>query len=191
MNDKTNKRNNLIKSIVIVSLTSVFITICSWIAIPFTVSFTLQTFAIFFALRLFGGFKGLLSIILYVLLGLIGVPVFTGFKAGLGAILGPTGGYILGFILAGVLYLVMEKLTKFTEKKVFCFIIMLIGLILCYVFGTLWFCFVMSDKGNNYTFIEALLACVVPFIIPDIIKIVLAEIISSKIRKIIFKDENN
>ena len=189
MNDKTNNRNKLIKTIAIVSLTSVFITICSWIAIPFTISFTLQTFAIFFALRLFGGVKGLLSIILYVLLGLIGVPVFTGFKAGLGAILGPTGGYILGFILVGLLYLIIEKVTKLMEKPVFSCLILFVGLLICYLFGTLWFTFVMNDSGNNYTFLEALLVCVVPFIIPDIIKLVLAELIAFRIKKILFKDE--
>ena len=99
------------KDIVEIALMAVIITICSWIAIPLTVSFTLQTFAIYFALKVSGGKKGLIAIILYILLGIIGVPVFTGFKAGLSAIAGPTGGYIIGFIFIGVLYLIFEHQT--------------------------------------------------------------------------------
>ena len=86
------------------------IAICSWISIPAAVPFTLQTFAIFCVLGLLGGKRGTVAIVVYILLGAVGIPVFTGFNAGLGALLGTTGGYILGFIFIGLIYWLAERL---------------------------------------------------------------------------------
>ena len=188
MNKSITRRNSIIREIVEVALMSVLITVCAWISIPLTVSFTLQTFAIYFILRVSGGKKGLISIILYILLGIIGVPVFSGFKGGLGVLLGPTGGYIVGFVLIGILYLLFEKL--FNNKIIF-YVILFTGLILCYLFGTIWFTVVMASGESKYSFWEALLICVIPFIIPDIIKIILSQLIGSRVLKIINKDEDN
>ena len=80
-----------------VALCAVLIAVCSWITIPAAVPFTLQTFAVFTACALLGGKSGLCAVGLYMLLGAVGLPVFSGFGAGMGALLGPTGGYILGF----------------------------------------------------------------------------------------------
>ena len=82
---------------------AVLIAVCSWISIPAAVPFTLQTFAVFFVLSLLGGKLGTLSILVYILLGAAGIPVFAGFSAGLGVLLGSTGGYIAGFLILGLL----------------------------------------------------------------------------------------
>lgn len=78
--------------------------ICSWISIPATVPFTLQTFAVFMAVGLLGGKRGTIAVLTYVLLGAIGVPVFAGFSGGIGALLGNSGGYIVGFIFSAPRY---------------------------------------------------------------------------------------
>lgn len=76
------------------------ITVCAWISVPAAVPFTLQTFAVFLAVGLLGGKRGTIAVAVYILLGAVGVPVFSGFNGGLGALLGITGGYILGFLAA-------------------------------------------------------------------------------------------
>ena len=81
-----------------IGLFAVVIAICSWISIPTVVPFTLQTFAVFLAVAILGGKRGTLSVIVYVLLGADGLPVFSGFKGGFGVLLNTTGGYIIGFI---------------------------------------------------------------------------------------------
>ena len=84
------------QDLVYVSLFAVLITVCSWISIPFIVPFTMQTFALFLAINFLGGKKGLISIVIYVALGAVGVPVFSGFTSGIGALFGLNGGYIFG-----------------------------------------------------------------------------------------------
>ena len=84
-----------ITSMIYIALMAVIITICSWISIPGPVPFTLQTFAVFTALLLLGTRDGLISIVVYLLLGAVGVPVFSGFSGGIGHLLGPTGGYLI------------------------------------------------------------------------------------------------
>ena len=82
----------------------VLIAICSWISIPTAVPFTLQTFAISMTVLMLGGRRGTISILVFILLAAIGVPVLSGFSGGLGVLLGPTGGYILGFLLTALVY---------------------------------------------------------------------------------------
>ena len=85
-----------------IAIFAVLIAICSWISIPATVPFTLQTFAVFMAVGLLGGKRGTIAVLTYVLLGAIGVPVFAGFSGGVGALLGNSGGYIVGFIFSAL-----------------------------------------------------------------------------------------
>lgn len=166
--------------IVSIALFSVIIAICSWIAIPFTIPFTLQTFAIFLTLLVLGGKKGILAIVLYLVLGIIGIPVFSNFTGGLGVIMGPTGGYIVGFLFLGLIYM----LITFFSKKIGGIVIgLIVGLIVCYLFGTLWFTFGYTGNANKMTFWTSLSLCVVPFIIPDLIKMIVAILIAVKIKK--------
>ena len=83
-----------------IAIFAVLIAICSWISIPMTVPFTLQTFGVFMAVGVLGGKRGSLAVLVYILLGAIGVPVFAGFSGGLGILLNNTGGYIIGFLFS-------------------------------------------------------------------------------------------
>ena len=91
--------NRKIKDIVLISLFSAIIVICSLITIPSVIPFTLQTFALFTIIGILGTKKAFLSVLLYLLLGAVGLPVFSGFRGGIGHLFGVTGGYLLGFLL--------------------------------------------------------------------------------------------
>ena len=175
------KRNNKTLEMVYIAMFAVIITVCSWISIPATVPFTLQTFGIFFAVGILGGRRGTISVLVYLLLGIIGIPVFSGFKGGIGVIIGNTGGYIVGFLLSAMTMWLMERLFG---KKSFVFILsMFLGLIVCYAFGTFWFMKVYSDGEIGVW--KALSWCVIPFIGYDIIKIILAFFISKRVSRVI------
>ena len=90
--------------LVYVALFSVLIAVCAWISIPATIPFTLQTFGIFAALTILGGRRGTYATVVYLLLGAVGLPVFSGFQAGIGTLLGATGGFILGFAAQALVY---------------------------------------------------------------------------------------
>lgn len=167
------------KNMAYIALFAVIICICSWISIPMTVPFTLQTFAIFCALLILGGKNGTIAIILYVLMGMVGLPVFSGFRSGVAALAGPTGGYIIGFVLCGAVYWLFEK------SKITRWVLLAVGNVICYLFGTFWFVHVYITGGKEVTFGAALMMCVVPYIVPDIVKLVLANIVSGKIKKAI------
>ena len=158
----------------------VLIAVCSWISIPATIPFTLQTFAVFSVLELIGGRRGTISILVYLLLAAIGVPVLSGFAGGLGAVLGVTGGYILGFVFIGLIYWLGEALIGKTLPVRIAS--MLIGLAVCYAFGTAWFISVYARQTGAIGLGTALGWCVVPFILPDIAKLALAVLLSSRLR---------
>ncbi len=167
-----------ISDITLIALMSAVICVCSWITVPIgAVPFTLQTFGIFLALRFLGGKKGTVSIIVYLLLGSAGLPVFSNFGAGIGKILGPTGGYLLGFIFSGVTVILFEKFDiKMKYLRILTDTIALAG---CYAIGTIWF-YSFFGKAQGMSIFAVLSACVIPFILPDIVKISAAEIIALK-----------
>lgn len=168
-----------------VSLFVVITAVCSWISLPFAVPFTLQTFAVYLSFFTLKGRKSLLSIVSYITLGLIGVPVFSSFKSGASVLFGATGGYIWGFILV---ILILWAFTPLLKNKVVLILACLISLFVCYLFGTVFFVKVYSQK-SSISFIKALSLCVFPFILPDILKIFLAYVVSEKIKKIIKSQE--
>lgn len=160
-------------------MSAAVITVCSWICIPSVVPFTLQTLAVFLCVLLLGAKESLAAVGAYILLGAVGCPVFSGFRGGVGTLLGPTGGYIIGFIL---ICIVSGNLIKrFGERKGVQFLAMLAGLLCCYVFGTAWFMLVSFGRGESAGLWAALVSCVLPFIIPDVIKICIAIIIYKRI----------
>lgn len=167
------------KEITQIGLSVALLTICSWITIPLTIPFTLQTFGIFFILLMLKGKNGTIAILSYILLGAVGVPVFSGFKSGVGALMGMTGGYIVGFLLTGLLYwLITTILGNKTCVKIGA---LLLGLIACYLFGTIWFIRVYSAQVGSMGVMTALSMCVFPFLIPDSIKLGLAFCISKRV----------
>ncbi|MCR4851640.1 MAG: biotin transporter BioY [Lachnospiraceae bacterium] len=182
---KTTQPGPRIKTIdlVYISIGAALIAICSWISIPTAVPFTLQTFAVFAVLSILGGRRGTISVAVYILMGAVGLPVFAGFKGGIGVLFGNTGGYILGFLLTGLIYILFQKL--FGQKDLTDIIALILGLIVCYAFGTAWFMHLYLKNTGEVGLMTVLSWCVFPFIIPDLIKLALAFIISRRVRGVI------
>lgn len=178
MNRKKNNLNNSnLTELIITALFTAILAVSAQIIIPNAVPFTLQSLGVFLASAILGWKKGVLSVVVYIMVGAIGLPVFSGFQGGLGVLLGVTGGYIWGFIpTAFIVGIMCEKLGR---KKLVLILSMVIGLIMCYILGTVWYS-VYTSTG----FMSALAICVVPFIIADIIKIAVAVMIVSKLEKV-------
>ncbi len=172
--------------IVYTGIFAVLLAICSWISIPTIIPFTLQTFGVFLTLLILGGKQGTVTILIYLLLGAVGIPVFSNFGAGLGYLLGNTGGYAIGFIFIGLIGWLFEKL--FEHKVIPQMIAMLLGLIICYTFGTLWFMNLSMNSGETNGLLTILTMCVFPFVIPDILKLCLAFMISKRLKPFLKTD---
>ena len=172
MSVTTSKQKWAARDMAYVAIFAVTIAICSWISIPTTVPFTLQTFAVFLAVGVLGGRRGTFAVLVYILLGAVGLPVFAGFSGGLGALLGTTGGYIIGFFFSALLYWAITNVLG--EKTPVIVVAMVLGLIVCYAFGTVWFMTVYARNSGAIGLGTALGWCVIPFIIPDLVKIALA-----------------
>ena len=175
--------NSKVLDLVYIAIGAALIAICSWISIPTAVPFTLQTFAVFFVLLALGGERGTIATLVYVLLGAVGVPVFAGFSGGIGVLLGNTGGYIIGFLFTGLIYILF---TKFFKKNIVMKVVALVlGLAVCYAFGTAWFMHVYMKSSGEVGLLTVLGWCVFPFIIPDLLKLALAVVISKRIEPVI------
>lgn len=170
-----------IVAMVQIALFAAIIAVCSWIQIPMTVPFTMQTFAVFCALATLGGKGGTISVLIYIVLGAVGVPVFAGFTGGVGILFGTTGGYIIGFLFTGLLYWLI---THFLGNKLPVMILALVlGLAVCYAFGTAWFMIVYAKNSGSVGLLTALGWCVFPFILPDCVKMALAILIAKRLPK--------
>ena len=180
---ETKNKSFQTKDLAYVALCAVLMAVCSWINIPSAIPFTLQTFAIFCTLGLIGGKRGTAAIVVYLLLGALGLPVFAGFSGGIGILLGITGGYMLGFIFMGLVYWLGERIGK--GKRLVAISSMVLGLLLCYAFGTAWFMFVYARQSGPVALGTTLAWCVIPFIIPDLVKMALAILLSQKLRKVL------
>lgn len=162
-----------------VAVFAVLIAVCSWISVPATVPFTLQTFGVFLAVGVLGGKRGTLAVLVYLLLGVVGLPVFAGFAGGVGALLGSTGGYIIGFLFSALVMWAMERLLG--KKTWVLAASMALGLIVCYAFGTAWFMAVYANTTGAIGLGTALGWCVIPFLLPDMVKIALALVICRRL----------
>ena len=169
------------KDLALCALFAALIAVCAWISIPATVPFTLQTFAIFAALGLLGGKRGTVAVAVYLLLGAIGVPVFAGFQGGIGALLGTTGGYLLGFLLTALIEWGMEA--RFGSKTGVFLLSAVLGMLVCYAFGTAWYLVVYARTKGAISLATALGWCVVPFLIPDAVTIALAVLLRGRLKR--------
>lgn len=150
------------------------IAVCAWISIPADVPFTLQTFAIFTVCGLLGGKRGTVSVLVYLLLGAVGAPVFAGFRGGFASLLGTTGGYLVGFVL---LTLIITFAQAHWGQGQWVFVLSAaVGLLVCYAFGTAWFLIVYTRTGA-ITLGVVLAKCVLPFLLPDAVKLALATLL--------------
>ncbi len=172
---------NKTRDMVYTAFFAVLIAVGSWISIPMTVPFTLQTFAVFVTLGILGGRRGTMAVLLYILLGAVGIPVFSGFTGGVGILLGNTGGYIAGFLLTGFIFWGMQRM--FGRSLGVQVISMLLGLISCYFFGTIWFLLVYMRNGSTVSVVTVLGWCVIPFIVPDLVKMGLALTVARRVSR--------
>lgn len=170
-----------VKDMALTAMFAVLIVVCSWISIPMAVPFTMQIFAIFCAVFMLGGKRGFFAVLVYIMLGAVGIPVFSGFKGGIGVLFGATGGYILGFLILPVIYLLAEKFIS--ENIIVSVISMIVGLAVCYAFGTIWFVKVYTDSSGSMGILKALKLCVIPFVFWDILKLGLAVALSEAVKK--------
>ena len=173
--------SNKTRDIVYMSVFTAMISICSWISIPASIPFTLQTMGVFTTVGLLGGKRGTLTVLTYILLGAIGIPVFAGFTGGISVLLGTTGGYIMGFLLSALLMWGIE--TIIGRNQIVLAFSMIAGLIVCYVFGTAWFMLIYTQHSGVIGLSTVLGLCVIPFIIPDLIKIGVALFLTNRLKK--------
>lgn len=131
---------------------------------PIPVSFT--NLAIYISLYLLGWRRGSLSYLVYMLIGMVGMPVFSGYTGGFGKLFGPTGGYILGFLPMAI---IAGWVIDHSRSRLAHLAGMVLGTGVCYAFGTAWFCFQVG-----YSVGAALGLCVLPFVPVDLVKMAVA-----------------
>lgn len=154
------------------------IAVCAWISIPADVPFTLQTFAIFTVCGLLGGRRGTVSVLVYLLLGAVGAPVFAGFRGGFASLLGTTGGYLVGFVLLTLIITFAQA--RWGQGQWVFVLSAAVGLLVCYAFGTAWFLIVYTRTGA-ITLGVVLAKCVLPFLLPDAVKLTLATLLRARL----------
>jgi len=141
---------------------------------PVPISFT--NLAIYFTVMILGWKKGTVSYFIYLLIGLTGIPVFSSFTSGPARLLGPTGGYLIGFIFLAIISgLFIEK---FNGKILMYVIGMVIGTLVTYAFGTIWLAY-----QAHMSFTAALMAGVIPYLPGDAVKILIAVLVGNEVRK--------
>ena len=164
--------------IALVALMTAITCVMGPFSIPIPISpvpISLTNLAIYFITCIIGWKLGTLSYLLYLCIGIAGLPVFSSFSSGFGKLLGPTGGYLIGFIFLAVISgICFEK----TDNRILQIIGLILGTAVCYLFGTAWLCY-----QAGLTFYQGLWAGVIPYIPVDLVKIILAVLFAPVIRK--------
>lgn len=188
--EKSKRKKQETYDMVYIALFVVIIIICAWIAVPVgNIPITMQTFAIFLTIRSLGGRRGSIAVLVYILMGMVGLPVFSGFQGGIGVLFQATGGYILGFLPAALFMWGIEHLMG--RKQWVYAISMVLGLLICYVFGTVWFLVIYMKSTGVFGLGAALSWCVLPFVIPDLIKAGLALTFGKRLAILSFRTGRN
>lgn len=181
------ERRKAIYDIAVIAISAALITVCAWISVPLgPVPFTLQTMAILAVLMTAGGRRGTIAIAVYLALGAIGAPVFAGFKGGPASFIGPTGGFIAGFIAASLIFWLLEKLvflklmTTPLKRFIFSLVNGLVFETVLYTVGVIWFMTVYAAQTGPVGLGSVLGWCVIPFFIPDMVKLCAAAVIGNR-----------
>ena len=165
-----------VKNMALCGMCAAVLILCAWISFPVgDVAITLQTFGIFLCLGVLGGKLGSLVILVYLLLGAVGVPVFSGFRGGLGALLGASGGYLTGFLACGLVYWLITSLLPKGQ-----IVGLVIGLLTCYCIGSLWYYKFYLTAGGSGTLGIILLQNLL-FLPADLLKLILARYLTKRI----------
>ena len=168
-----------IRAMVRVALSVAFLCVSAFIAVPFfAVPFTLQSLAVLALLALLGWKSGGAAILVYLALGAVGLPVFSGFTGGVGILFGQTGGFLFGFLFAVPVFALVSAIKK--GSRLFTVLAMVGALLTDYLVGALWYYFLFA---NETSFFASLTVTVLPFLLPDAVKATLALFISERMKK--------
>jgi len=179
------KKKISIRDMVMVALMAALTCILAPLSIAIgPVPISLTNLVVYFSVILLGKRYGTLSYIVYLLIGLVGLPVFSKFQGGVAILVGPTGGYIIGFIFMAIIAGIFVE--RFDGNRFMYAVGMVLGTLVVYAFGTAWFCYIM-DMGV----MKALSLCVFPFVLVDLGKIILAVIIAPNMKRLIKKATSN
>lgn len=153
--------------------------VCSWVNIPTSPPFTLQSFAVFTVVGIFGTRISFNAYLLYFFLGLTGLPVFSGFSGGFAVLTGPTGGFLVGF---GVSIIIIGLACRLPLNRRYSLVIsFILGTFVIYTTGTLYYALIWLGELSLDSLISAISICVLPFAISDIVKIVLAVFVTERL----------
>lgn len=180
MVEKKRRAKTRLRDLALCGACAAVLALFAWITIPGPVPFTLQTLGIFAVVGLLGGRRGAAAVGGYLVLGALGLPVFSGFRGGFGVLLGPTGGYLFGFLLSAALYWLLTGLLG--ERPGVQLTAMLLGLLSCYAVGAGWFLLMSLGEAGSVSLAGALGKCVVPFLLPDGGKLALAYGLTLRLR---------
>lgn len=162
-----------------IALSVAFLCVSAMITVPvFAIPFTLQSFAVFSVLGLLGWKAGGASILVYLMLGALGLPVFSGFSGGIGVLFGQTGGFLFGFLLAVPVFAIFETLSH--GRRFFLACGTAAGLLVSYLAGALWYYFLFA---RDTSFVACLAVTVLPFLLPDAVKMSLALLVSKRMKR--------
>lgn len=161
------------KKLALCALFVALVAVCAWLSVPiFDTPITLQSFAVALALLVLGGRQGFVVIGVYLCMGAVGLPVFSGFQGGFGALLGPTGGYLWGFLAMGLAFWAVKKPLLGA----------ILGTVACYACGTAWYALAYADTQGLFWIVAK---CVLPYLAPDAIKLWLAYSVSKQLKRVL------
>ena len=169
--------NRRMMNLAMPAMMAALIALCSWICIPAPVPFTLQTLGVFCAAGLLDNRESFRAVLVYLLLGVVGLPVFSGFSGGFGHLLGPSGGFLLSFLLVPV---ICSAFGKSSKAGILAFSV---SLLCCYVCGCLWYAAFYLKSLSLTAIASAFAQCVLPFVIPDVLKMICAVRIIESVKK--------
>lgn len=160
------------RNLLYISIGAALISVSAWLTVPGPIPFTMQSFAVLTVAALLGAKNSVLCAAVYLLLGAVGVPVFSGLRGGASVLIGPTGGYLVGFLFTSAVtgYL--------SERKCPLALAMAAGQLTLYVIGTLWFAVLYGESPG-----AVLSTCVLPFLLPDAVKALLAVQVVRRVKK--------
>ena len=179
---KESRGKSALKSITVTALLTAFFSLSAYIHIPMTIPVTMQTFALSVCLVLMGTVRTLKMLLCYTAIGCVGLPVFSGFRAGVSVLFEPTGGYIIGFFVMTLFYGLLERcVPEFKFKNQ---IILLLSLLWLYLCSSIWYSAVYMQNTSG-GFVQALLVCALPYVLPDVVKVIIACGVAKKLKKYI------
>lgn len=160
------------------ALCAAMLAVCAWVTVPSAVPFTMQSFGVFLSLLLFGGKTTAVAVTVYLLLGAVGLPVFAGMQGGIGVLFGTHGGFLIGFLLMALMDWAIGRCfpARSMKQQVGC---IAAALSVCYLTGTAWY-MLLTEPAAPWT---ALTVCVLPFVLPDALKLCMAAVISRPLQR--------